>query len=885
MRIVVIDHNTNGAVSMNKNNTVRIRNILLYILFFLAILQMPACQSMEDEIIEQWKKKPIIKEQLTITYPQNSTVFPPEFISPTFTWKDTIKDVKRWFIVADNNENKQLFYSFSVKKSWKPDSLQWELLKKNSLEKGIRISISGIKNSTLISTSSVIISTSKDSVNAPIFYRDVPLPFKHALKNITTIKYRLGDISKDKKSKVMLENLPVCGNCHSFTADGKTMAMDVDYANDKGSYVISNIEEETPLTLDKIITWSDYKREDKEATFGLLSQISPDGRYVASMVKDRSVFIAKDDDIAYSQLFFPIKGVIVIYDRQTKKYFPLKGASNPKYCQSNPNWSPDGKYLIFSRAKVYRSKKIEQYKTAIIPAEAAKEFVSGEKEYKYDLYKIPFNNGKGGKAKPIKGASRNGKSNFFAKISPNGKWIVFTQAENFMLLQPDSKLMIVSTEGGNARELTYNNLNMNSWHSWAPNSKWLVFSSKERGPYTQLYLTHIDNKGNDTPPVLLENFILPNRAVNIPEFVNLKSESWEKMIDAFSDSSNYVLRAGHNNLYFGKYDEAIKAYSEAIKQTPKDYRTWYSRATAFQRAGKLLKAIDDLRIVLKLKPDFMEGEVNLADIYVQVKNYEGAEEIYNKVLIQDPKNAHVWSGLGISRSMRKQYQVSIKYFTTAIKFQPDSAEFWTNRAISYKFLNKTDLAIKDLKKALKLNKKYLLALQNLGDIYFTQNKIKEALNIYEQTIRIKKNDPVLLHKMGDSYLRLGQYQLAIGVYDLSLSIKPNVNIYLARGICKMRLNELDAAIADFNQCIQANLNDADAYFNRGYTQAKAGNFKDAIIDFTTVIKINPNNARAHYERGLLNLQMGQKNNGCTDLKKALKLGDSKSKSALAKYCY
>jgi hypothetical protein len=32
----------------------------------------------------------------------------------------------------------------------------------------------------------------------------------------------------------------------------------------------------------KIITWADYKREDGELTFGLLSRVSPTGRYVIS---------------------------------------------------------------------------------------------------------------------------------------------------------------------------------------------------------------------------------------------------------------------------------------------------------------------------------------------------------------------------------------------------------------------------------------------------------------------------------------------------------------------------------------------------------------------------------------------------------------------------
>ncbi len=66
------------------------------------------------------------------------------------------------------------------------------------------------------------------------------------------------------------------------------------------------------MTLDKsaIITWSDYRRNEGEATFGLLSQVSPDGRFVVSTVQDESVFVAKPG-LDFSQLFFPVKGILV----------------------------------------------------------------------------------------------------------------------------------------------------------------------------------------------------------------------------------------------------------------------------------------------------------------------------------------------------------------------------------------------------------------------------------------------------------------------------------------------------------------------------------------------------------------------------------------------
>ena len=171
--------------------------------------------------------------------------------------------------------------------------------------------------------------------------------------------------------------------------------------------------------------------------------------------------------------------------------------------------------------EAYEPKGVENVKSVLVPQEAAKDFLEGGRTFRYDLYRIPFNGGQGGKAEPIEGASNNGLSNYFAKFSPDGKWIVFCQAKSFMLLQPDSQLYIIPAAGGEARRLECNTPRMNSWHSWSPNGKWLVFSSKAYSAYTQLFLTHIDAAGRSSVPVVLSRFTVPERAANIPEFVNV----------------------------------------------------------------------------------------------------------------------------------------------------------------------------------------------------------------------------------------------------------------------------------------------------------------------------------------------------------------------------
>jgi Tol biopolymer transport system component len=65
-----------------------------------------------------------------------------------------------------------------------------------------------------------------------------------------------------------------------------------------------------------------------------------------------------------SQLFFPIKGILVVYDRETKTYAALPGADDPQYVQTNAVWSPDGKEIVFARTTAYHAERLDQQNSA-----------------------------------------------------------------------------------------------------------------------------------------------------------------------------------------------------------------------------------------------------------------------------------------------------------------------------------------------------------------------------------------------------------------------------------------------------------------------------------------------------------------------------------------
>ncbi len=709
---------------------------------------------------------------LAIDYPLNEAIFPPDMAAPTFVWSDPAQEADTWLIdVACGNEGDHISVLTQgatpppardsdprttseagaaykppqpplALRRWMPSPQVWELIK--SLPKGrtLTVTILGLPSTkltrrqdaggtqgrdalaTILSRGRVQFSVSPDPVGAPIFYRDVPLPFRHVLKNIDSIRWHLGEVSS-YRPPVLLTGMKVCGNCHSFTPDGKTLAMDVDYGSDKGSYVIAPVRPQTILGKDTLISWSDYRREDKELTFGLLSQISPDGRYVISTVKDRSVF-APLDDLFYSQRFFPVAGILVVYDRQTKQFLPLKGADDRRYVQSNPVWSPDGKTILFARSESCTLAGLKDPSSAVVERDEVAEFFEGGRKFRYDICRVDFNEGQGGEAVPLVGAAGNGMSNYFPRYSPDGRWIVFCQSDSFMLLRPDSTLYILPSAGGTPRKMHCNFPGrMNSWHSWSPNSRWLVFASKANGPFTQLWLTHVDTQGNDSPAVVLEHFTAADRAANIPEFVNRRPEQFQE-----------------------------------IRQEFADYYTYYRIGVGYEQRHEYAKAIEEFQRALAEEPNHPESLYLLASCLARLDRPQEAMPYARKAAVLVPNSPAVHGLLGGLLSSAGRYGEALAHLEAAYAVNPGDVAIVNN--LAWLLATSPEATQRDGPRAVRLaewacmttSHKSPPLLDSLAAAYAQAGQFDRAIRVTEQAIEIVRRNPKASTETLESRLRL-----------------------------------------------------------------------------------------------------------------------------------
>ncbi len=190
---------------------------------------------------------------LTIDYPLDESVFPPDFLPPTFLWHDDVGRLDTWLVefafggeegdpdgiyvlapgdpppsgeidprcVTDTNEVYQPTPYQASAKAWTPSGEVWDAVKRRSVERPVHVTVLGFRSAEpdrALSRGRVTVTTSRDPVGAPIFYRDVPLapsktqagvikPLSEA--SLPLIAWRLRDVGRPD-SRLLVTGLLTC---------------------------------------------------------------------------------------------------------------------------------------------------------------------------------------------------------------------------------------------------------------------------------------------------------------------------------------------------------------------------------------------------------------------------------------------------------------------------------------------------------------------------------------------------------------------------------------------------------------------------------------------------------------------------------------------------
>jgi tetratricopeptide (TPR) repeat protein len=362
-------------------------------------------------------------------------------------------------------------------------------------------------------------------------------------------------------------------------------------------------------------------------------------------------------------------------------------------------------------------------------------------------------------------------------------------------MRPDSKLYIVPFEGGVARPLQSNLAVMNSWHTFSPNGRWLAFSSKTPSLYTHLYLTHIDDQGNASPPVVVENATASNRAVNIPEFVALGPEGLDHIdtpaIDFYREfDTAQQLQDNH------KYSEAVPAWKVAAAKDPTDARPYNNLGVALAATGKTGDAIEEYKKSLALNDDSSQTHNNLGSALAEAGQLDEAMVQIQKAIELNPDNGSAHINMGhVLEVMGGHRQDAIDELTKGIELAPKSSDGHNIYGVILARMGKLDEAVAELQKAVDLAPQSAECHFNLGRALAASSKFAEALPEFEAAASFTSGqEPAILQMLAAMYSETGQYQKAIDTAqhaldqavrqqnnDLATALRGNIARYQSQG--------------------------------------------------------------------------------------------------------
>ena len=224
---------------------------------------------------------------------------------------------------------------------------------------------------------------------------------------------------------------------------------------------------------------------------------------------------------------------LILYDLDKNEVCNVQ--ADPDEMEVFPTWSPDGKNLYYCSAHV---------QFGADGGDASQEAMEHYEDIKYDIYRMAFDPAtrQFGERELVYAASADSMSATLPRLSPDGRWLVFSRAPYgcFHVWHHDADIWSVNLMTGEVAKVPgINSSDSESYPTFSSNGRWLMTASRrDDGNYTRPYIAYFTPDGQCYKPFELpqENpvfYTLTPFSFNRPEFMRQSvSFSVSDVVDA-----------------------------------------------------------------------------------------------------------------------------------------------------------------------------------------------------------------------------------------------------------------------------------------------------------------------------------------------------------------
>ncbi|MFO7618326.1 MAG: tetratricopeptide repeat protein [Thermoplasmata archaeon] len=171
---------------------------------------------------------------------------------------------------------------------------------------------------------------------------------------------------------------------------------------------------------------------------------------------------------------------------------------------------------------------------------------------------------------------------------------------------------------------------------------------------------------------------------------------------------NMAIAAGRTK----HYDDALKAYDEALEIDPGHHPSLFNKAVVLQMLGRVAEALTCYDRALQVNPNDSETWGNRGIALRSLGRTEEAIESYYKGLGINPGDSALWSNLGIALRSVGRVKEAIECYDKAIEINPRDPGVWSNKGVVLGSMGLLKEAIECYDKALAIDPGRKLAQRN-----------------------------------------------------------------------------------------------------------------------------------------------------------------------------
>lgn len=301
---------------------------------------------------------------------------------------------------------------------------------------------------------------------------------------------------------------------------------------------------------------------------------------------------------------------------------------------------------------------------------------------------------------------------------------------------------------------------------------------------------------------------------------------------------------------------AAERYKFLISQAPDNYNYAWGLGQMYLRLKQYSNAIDIFSTTLESNPEENEILVSLGYAYLLNNDLTRARNVLIKAFKKDNKNAEILAGLARINALEENIELAEQQFIQALKISPinlSALTFYGDLLMRQKRYPEAQAIFANLQQLLPRAEWVRRILQDaqdgpltdLAQQYADREEFERAADIYQQLLYAMPEDPARYLPLGQMYVNIQQYCKAICIFQAGLQVDPNA-LYLWRAIAFAYIQMADYNTAGyiFMYVLGEDPKDAEAWAGLGRIEALHGSRCLAEEYYYYALELAPQNITA-----------------------------------------